>query len=527
MSESGKSSARGRALRDISRGSFLLGIDQGLNVFFGIIYSVVVLRYLGPEKFGMLSLSLSVVGIATIGTANFEAFLERYVAEFKAEGKDGLIVRAHLLIMLLKISLSLIVSGLLFLLAGPISHSYGMPLMKVLLPIVTLTLILEALSAANRATLYGLQRFGSMVIASGISNSVKVLLLLPVIKSGSGVIGVAWVVVSALVISAGLYFGLLWAVLRNLRKKGEAMVGSGGLLRMIFKYCIPLLGARAAYLAGQNLSRIILGYLLTPHSLGLFSFAFNIIERFIALGQAVPQAILPSLARLKGEGDEKGLFSVFSHSHRAISVLASLMSAGIFVFAREITLIMGGREYLDGVLLLRILAFVPLARTAQQPLTMLFYALEKTKTVLWLALLKLFLEASLYILFVPFTGLIGAGFANLVSVFVTFVQAVVLAGRAVPAGIKESAGGRLAKISVLTSLQCALIAALSVPFEFLQLNAAIISLKVVLFPLVFFGCTFALGLFSKDDVTFFMTSISGRKIPLRPARGLSKPGESR
>ena len=59
------------------------------------------------------------------------------------------------------------------------------------------------------------------------------------------------------------------------------------------------------------------------------------------------------------------------------------------------------------------LALVPIARTAQQPLTMLFQATRRPGIVFTLAMVKLSVELACYLLIVPRWGGLGAAWANL------------------------------------------------------------------------------------------------------------------
>ena len=142
------------------------------------------------------------------------------------------------------------------------------------------------------------------------------------------------------------------------------------ILADIFRYCLPLLGARAAFISGQNLSRVVLGKFFPAEALGLFSFAFQTVERFVGLVYAIPSSLLPSLTQLVARGEPERLRRLLDKSFRLVATLACALSFFVFVFAEELTRLLGGERYLPAVGLLRILALVPWVRTAHQPLTM-------------------------------------------------------------------------------------------------------------------------------------------------------------
>jgi O-antigen/teichoic acid export membrane protein len=232
--------------------------------------------------------------------------------------------------------------------------------------------------------------------------------------------------------------------------RGERSTGS--LVRSIFSYCLPLLGARVTFMSGQNLGKIILGKLFTTTELGYFSFAFQTVERFVEVVHTLPAALLPSLTQLVALGERDRLRHVFDQSLRLIQVAAYGLSFGLFVFAREITLLVGSPLFEPAIPLLRVLALVPIARTAQQPLTMLFQALRQPGAVLRLALLKLCAEFGSYFALVPTLGLAGATWANLIGAAVSYVAALALLARQLPEGARERAHSSVLGVALLAPL---------------------------------------------------------------------------
>ena len=149
---------------------------------------------------------------------------------------------------------------------------------------------------------------------------------------------------------------------------------------------------------------------------------------------AVPSSILPSLTQLVSAGEQDRVRRLLDKGFRLVATLAGALSFGIFVFAEEITRLLGGERYLPAVTILRVLAIVPWVRTAQQPLTMGFYALRRTGIVLGLAIAKFLVEMGSYFLLIPLIGLIGAAWANLAGAVVSFLGAIVLTGVALGDG---------------------------------------------------------------------------------------------
>src|SRR5262249_22068286 len=162
------------------------------------------------------------------------------------------------------------------------------------------------------------------------------------------------------------------------------------------------------------------------------------IERFVELAYTLPSSLLPSLTHLVALEERERLGYVFEQAFRLVQVAACTLSWAVFAFAPELTLGVGSAMFLPSTNMLRVLARVPIARTAQQPLTMLFQATRQTGSVLRLALIKLGIELACYVLIVPRMGGMGASWANLAGASASYATALAFAAKLLP----ESAGER-------------------------------------------------------------------------------------
>jgi O-antigen/teichoic acid export membrane protein len=427
----------GSILRNVSRGSFFLATEQLTGLVGGLLYQIIVLRWLGPWTYGMLSLGLAIVGLASVATGNFEVYLERFAAEYETRRQMGRLARAHLLTLGLKVGLGLVAGVVLVALAPWLAQRYHEPILAEILWALAGLVVCEGFSVTGRAVLFGLQRYDWIAAIAVVVQVVKIAAVTVLWIKTRGLI---WLAILLLGLGAAQGVTMLLLAFASVRH-GRAAAGAGSvspepttrsLLGGIFRYCLPLLGARAAFLSGQNLSRVVLGAFMSLEDLGYFSFAFTVVDRFVGFIYALPSSLLPSFTQLVARRDEARFAMLFDKSFRLVATAAALASAGLFLFARELTLVVGGAEYLPAVSVLALLALVPWARTAQQPVTLAFYALHQTGRVLRLAVLKLGVEISAYLLLIPALGLIGAAWASLAGAVVSLSAALILLGLSLP-----------------------------------------------------------------------------------------------
>lgn len=500
----------GEIAKSVSRGAFYLAIEKVAALISGTLYFALLLRWMGPTKYGIITLGLSIVGLASMATGNFEMYLERYAAEHDAQGRLLTLRRAHRLALALKLALGALVGVGLVALAPLLARQFSTPELATLLPVLTLIVAFDGLSTTGRAVLYGFQRF-RMICAIAVTFHLAKTVMVGMLwwmKKGLPELALGLAVLTAL---QGLAQTLLplWLLrdARDARALGpEAGAGpavpaapapqsrSGAMLRAMVAYCIPLYGARAAFLSGQNLSKVVLGKLFGVADLGYFSFAFQTVERFVELANTLPSALLPSLTRLVANRERDRLRWVFDQAFRLIQAAALALSLALFVFAPELTRWVGSPLFAPAVPLLRILALVPLARTAHQPFTMMFQALRLPGTVLTLALIKFGIEFGCYFTLVPWFGLRGAGWANLAGAVTTFVGAHLALRRVLPEGSSDRARASLTALLVAAPLMGA-----GLVIDATLSGAAAFVVKLVLVPPAVLAA-FATGLITPYDL---------------------------
>ncbi len=420
-------------VREVSRGSFYLGLEQLTMIVGGVLYSIVVLRMLGPAMYGILNLGQATIGIAGVLTTNVETYLERFVAELEARGMGPALPALLRKILATKMILGVVAAAIVVLLSKWIADAYGYWDLRRLLPVLAPLVLLEGAYLVLRVTLFGLQRFRSIWLVSVVNNGAKIIVVFVLWRLGEGVVALVAGIVAVQLLTVVV---LAILVLRFLPKEAGAPVDVPD-HRRIWRYVLPLLGARVFFLSGQHLNRLILGALMPARELGLAAFALLTIERVIALAGAVPNSLLPTLSRLRGEGADARIEQVVTQGYRLVTALAVLLMAGTFCLAREAVWITGGAEYLGAILPLQILSIVPLFRTMQQPLNMSFYTYEKTRTVFWLAMIKFAVEPLAYPLLIPRFGVAGVALASLLSSVVVFAPTSWAANRIFPRTIAE------------------------------------------------------------------------------------------
>ena len=469
----------GQILKNVSRGSFYLTAEQLAALVAGVAYSVIVVRWLGPGSYGLLSIGLAIVGLATMGTGNFELYLERFSAEYEARGQMHELQRAHFLALAMKCALGILVGTALIAFAQPIAETYRSvvtqtSLLKRVIQVLGLLVFFEGLTVTGRAVLFGLQRFGWIAAISIAQQALKIAAVVFLWWKGKGMLYLS----ATLVVVGGLQAVALTVAAAILVRRGRAAIArrstaavalaeadapekdvplpadplpqASSLVSGIVRYTMPLYGARAAYLASQNLSRALLGGFMHPVLFGYYSFALTMIERFATFIYALPFSILPSLTQLEARGDRARFGRLVDKGFRLVSTAACAVATVVALCAEPLTRLVGGTAYLPAVPVLRVLAVVLWLRTAHEPITMAFYALRHTGRVLAIGLGRLGLEIGAIFALVPWWGIRGAAWAAVLGAGFCLAAALFFLARELGQGSRRAAV--VAKTGVLVAV---------------------------------------------------------------------------
>jgi O-antigen/teichoic acid export membrane protein len=293
----------------VTRGAFYLAIEKVAALISGTLFFVVMLRLLGPTKYGIMTLALSIVALATMATGNFEMFLERYAAEYHAQGRLLTLRRAQRLSLMLKLGMGLVAGLGLIALSPLLARQFGAPDLARLLPLLAVTVAGDGFATTGRAVLYGLQRFRELTLLSVLFHVAKIALVCSLWFMRQGLVALA-VGLAAITVALGIAQTVvpMW-MLRRVRDEGDPPADreQGTVtMRSILSYSTPLMGARITFLTGQNLGKVVLGKLFEPAQLGYFSFAFQTIERFVELIYILPASLLPSFTQLVARANARG-----------------------------------------------------------------------------------------------------------------------------------------------------------------------------------------------------------------------------
>jgi lipopolysaccharide exporter len=339
----------------ITRNTAFALASQLATASFTAVLTIVLVRVLGPEDYGVFALALSVASLvflpADFGISQSTA---RFVAEHRGERDRIAAVMADGL--KLKVASSAVICVILFALAGPIASAYDAPDMAWALRGVALALFGQSMMGFYRTGFEAIGRVRLNLRLVFSESAVEAGASIALVLAGAGVVGAAFGR------AIGYAFGTalaLYLARQTIGARGISLRGSpAGRLREIASYAGALLIIDAIFAALTQLDILLIGAILGTSAVGIFQAPAKLITFLHYPGLALSAGVSPRLAR-GGEGPN---VQAFAAGIRYLMILQGLLVVPTIVWAGPITDLVLGDEFAESADVMRALA----------PLTFLF-----------------------------------------------------------------------------------------------------------------------------------------------------------
>jgi len=339
----------------ITRNTAFALASQIATASFTALLTIVLVRVLGPEDYGVFALALSVASLvflpADFGISQSTA---RFVAEHR--GERGRIAEVMADGLKLKVASSGVICVILFVLAEPIASAYDAPDMTWALRGVALALFGQSMLGFYRTAFEAIGRVRLNLRLVFSESAVEAGASIALVLAGAGVVGAAF----GRAIGYGFGTALaLWLARQAIGARGISLRGSpAGRLRQIASYAGALLIIDAVFAALTQIDILLIGAILSTSAVGIFQAPAKLITFLHYPGLALSAGVSPRLAR----GATAANVAAFSAGIRYLMILQGILVVPTIVWAGPITDLILGDEFAESAEVMRALA----------PLTFLF-----------------------------------------------------------------------------------------------------------------------------------------------------------
>lgn len=372
-----------------------------------------LVRYLGPDDYGIFALALSVSGLLLL-PADFgiSRSASRFMAERLGDSQPAAVLRQAIALKAISAG---VIAAALFAAAGPIASAYDAPSLEWPLRLVALALLGQSFmilfSATFEATGRNALGFRLALTESALEVSASVGLVL----AGAGVTGAV----------AGRTFGYGVAAVLGLalalRAVGHSRLrdapGSELSLRRIAGYAGALFIVDAAFAAFTQVDILLIGALLDPRSAGLFSAPVQILKFAEYVGLALAAGVAPRLARGRGQRPN---VEAFQGALRGLLAFQFVIVAPIVVWATPITDLLLGSDYEQSADVFRALGLYVLMMGPGPLLALGVNYLGEARRRVPLALGAVAINFGVDVILIPEIGIVGGAIGTTVA-FLFFI----------------------------------------------------------------------------------------------------------
>ena len=436
-------------IRRITSGLIWGQLGRVLEIGLGLVFSIVVVRSLGPRDYGGYSVVWSIIGVATLAASlGFGEILLRYLPELNLKNENAAASLARRLFSE-RLLVSTIIALLVWLAAEPISNWTQTPELHSLIVLVGLLIIAqgiwELLSAYFNATLrmraYTLVRFLGQALSLGV-----VLTLFQIVP------GNIWVPLFAMLAGNMLSSALYWLGASKSRRLSDNKIDLGPIRR--FGTTIWFTNIATFGLANQIDILLIAALLTDKNQAGFYNVSALLLGRVYLVLSGWTTILMPAAAEARAYDPQTGLSRSFNAFMKLNLVI--LLPAFIFVAAWSKPLITALFEdaFAPAAPLLTLYTLFTIASTlvGANICHRLLYIADRQKLLLGLRIAAGVLNIMLNLLLIPRLGAAGAVLGTGISNLAAHVTELALFQRVVSAPYPAGVATKVILASLLASL---------------------------------------------------------------------------
>ncbi len=390
-------------MKYIHNSSWLL-LEKIYKLLVGFFVSIWIIRYLGPENFGVLSYIQSIVAIAGVFVSlGLESIVLREI--IKNTQNRSIIFSTSII---LRFFASLVTILFIYFIQYFVNDNKYL-----LLFLLSLSLVFESASILRVSFQEQVQskyEVYSNFISLTLGSIIKVVLLLGQYE----LIYFIW----AIVFEKFIYALFLIYFYKRKEKKINLFFDKNQ-AKYLLQNSWPLILSTLSYIVYTRTDQIMIEHFLGSYEVGIYSAAVRLYEIPFIITTIISGTVTPLLYKKYNENKEE-FFALTLKILSFTTLFAYVIVASYYFFGEDIILFLFGKEYLQSYNILIILAFITIIMLNSFLRSGYIVAMNKQKILLYVNIIMIVLNIILNILFFNLFGFIGIAWATLVTRGVSF-----------------------------------------------------------------------------------------------------------
>lgn len=399
----------------LSRGLKMTLLSRIVRLVTNGLLMILLTRYLlGPDGYGLLFLTLSVIGVAQLfsdlGLAKSAA---RYVTEFRKAEESQV---PHVLRSSLKLRMLLIggVSCVLVFTSGVIGRALGEPRLAPFLVVGVVYLAFNSLTTFNTILFQGFNSVSWSAAIQIVNNVGRVTFVVVfVVGIGLGVPGALLGYVAGAVLAACAGFLILYYRFYNDYEPASAP--TSGLLRRIFEYSIPLTVTRGASVINGKVDTILIGFFMNPAAVGMYMLGKQIASVTLAPARSLGFTISPTYGEQKVNDELDHAGNLYETTLRYTLLLYVPAAVGLVLVAEPTVRLVFGNDFMGAVPVVQVLSLYVVLQAITGITTDGLDYLGRARARATVKGSTAVANAGLNLVLIPAYGIVGAAIATVLT----------------------------------------------------------------------------------------------------------------
>ena len=322
-------------------GTLLSYVQLLLNLCIGIVYTPIMLHYLGQSEYGVYSVATAVISFLTMLDLGFGQTLVRFYVKYKAEGRQetadrcaGAFLLMYLVLGAVALAIGLgLAKGFLPLLFGQKFTLTELDTLKSVLSVLVLNLALSLPLSVFSSLITAHERFAFAKGANIVSTLLTYGGILVVLLMGHKSLAMA---VVTTVVSVAVKVFLAWYCVGRMKVRLVFDKPDKPMLQSIFAFSFFIFLNILIDQLYASTDKFLLGALCGTTAVTVYTVGVQFNGSFQQLSTAISGVFLPQVTRMYAEGAKGTDFSpLFLRIGRLQYVLLSFVLTGFLAFGRQ------------------------------------------------------------------------------------------------------------------------------------------------------------------------------------------------
>lgn len=415
---------------DSARGGIFLVFGALLTIIGYAVASIIVARLLGPEVYGLYTLSLIVTQtLFLLSDLGINQGLTKFCAEFSDQGKTVNVKKIVKYALILKILVTLVLFAINLIFAEFFAvNILSRPELTIHIQLASLSLLFEVIYVTISSIFIGIERTEYSTLASGIQSGSRAIISIILVLAGFSIAGAVLGYVGGFAVGALITSSILFQLMNKIPKT-DTDLNFSKTSNILIKFGLPIYFSVIFVGLVPMYQNFLLAGFSTNFEIGNFKASYNFITLISMITIQITNALMPAFSKLNiNMTDEIQTFYKFANKYSTLVVVP--LAIFFIAFSNEIIQIMYGTEFQSASLFLSLnSSLYLLVGLGFLTLSSLFNGLGKTNLTFKTSLVGFLFLIILSPLLINYYQIPGLIFALLLSNLISTSYAYILANK--------------------------------------------------------------------------------------------------